>query len=180
MGYATGLLLAEKLSSLEDHEISLSWLQYHVSDGPNVSKTVCNKLDEQISALPERKGKDLVNIWTCNLCICLNGAISFYVWFKLSAFRREDYDQVMLNQSGSLWLQFNCKLSNSLMVLNSISSLMPLRNSFPCCIIKHTKRSVIKSNKFILAEIHFVAANADIFNQFLVLFQKDKVFILCH
>ena len=74
MGYATGVLLAEKLlSSLEDHETPLFWLQFHESDAPNVNKTVCNKLGEQISDLPERKGKDLVNISTCNLCVCLNG-----------------------------------------------------------------------------------------------------------
>ena len=103
--------------------------------------------------------------------------ISFCVWFKLSAFRREDYDQVMWNQNGSLWLQFYCKMLNSFIILNSTPSLMPLRNSLPCCTIKHTKRSVIKSNKFILAEIHFVAADADIFNQSLVLFQKDELLI---
>ena len=58
MGYATGVLLAEKLlSSLEDNKIPLSGLQFHESDGPNVNKTVWNKIHEQISALPERKGK---------------------------------------------------------------------------------------------------------------------------
>ena len=47
MGHATGVLLAEKLlSSLKDNEILLSQLQSLESDGPNVNKTVWNKLDE--------------------------------------------------------------------------------------------------------------------------------------
>ena len=46
MVYATGVLHAEKISFLEDNEIPLSL----ESDGPNV-----NKLDEQISSLPERE-----------------------------------------------------------------------------------------------------------------------------
>ena len=72
MGHATGLLLAEKLSFLEDNEIPLSLLQYVESDAPNVDKTVWNKFDEQISALPERKEKGQVNMSTCNLHICHN------------------------------------------------------------------------------------------------------------
>ena len=55
MGHATCVLLPEKLtSSLEVDEIPLSRLLSFESDGPNVSKTVWSKLDEQISALPER------------------------------------------------------------------------------------------------------------------------------
>ena len=47
MGHATGVLLAEKLlSSLEDNETPLLWLQSLESDGPNVNKIVWNKLDE--------------------------------------------------------------------------------------------------------------------------------------
>ena len=58
MGHTTGVSLAEKLLSfLEDNEIPLSLLQYFESDAPNVDKTVWNKLDERISALPERKEK---------------------------------------------------------------------------------------------------------------------------
>ena len=72
MGHATGLLLAEKLSFLEGNEIPLSLLQYVESDAPNVDKTVWNKFDEQISALPERKEKGQVNMSTCNLHICHN------------------------------------------------------------------------------------------------------------
>ena len=51
MVYATGVLHAEKIYFLEDNEIPLSLK----SDGPNVNKTVWNKLDEQISSLPERE-----------------------------------------------------------------------------------------------------------------------------
>ena len=110
MGHATGVLLAEKiLSSLEDNEVPLSRLQSFENDGPNVNKTVWNKLDEQISTLPERKGKGLVNISTCNLHVCHNAfqkghqvfgedlselVISLYIWFKLSPSRREDYEEV--------------------------------------------------------------------------------------
>ena len=44
MGHATGVLLAEKLlSSLEDNEMPLLWLQSLGRDGPNVDKTVWNK-----------------------------------------------------------------------------------------------------------------------------------------
>ena len=56
MGHGTGMLHAEKsLSFLEDNEIPLSQLQSLKSDGPSVDKTVCNKLDEQLLVLPERK-----------------------------------------------------------------------------------------------------------------------------
>ena len=79
------------------------------SDGLNINKTVWNKLDEQISASPERKGKGLVNISTCNLHVCHNAfqkdlqvfdedlselVISLYISFKLSASRHEDYEEV--------------------------------------------------------------------------------------
>ena len=42
MGHATGVLLAEKLSFLEDNEIPLLLLQYFESDAPNVYKTGIN------------------------------------------------------------------------------------------------------------------------------------------
>ena len=96
------MLLAEKLLSfLEDSEILLLRLQFLKSYGPKV-KTVWNKLDEQILALPDRKGKGLVNIY--------------------------------------------------------------LYATFMCVII-------------LLTEIHCVAAVADIFNRFPVLFQKDETSI---
>ena len=38
MGHATSVLLAEKLSSLEDNEISLLKLKSLEKDGPNVNK----------------------------------------------------------------------------------------------------------------------------------------------
>ena len=46
MGHAAGVVLAEKLSSSEDDEILVSWVQYLESDGVNVSKAFQNKLDE--------------------------------------------------------------------------------------------------------------------------------------
>ena len=68
MVHATGVLHAEKISFLEDNKIPLSLK----SDGSNVNKTVWNKLDEQISSLPEREWKVLVNISTSNLHACHN------------------------------------------------------------------------------------------------------------
>ena len=145
----------------EDNEIPLPRLQSLESDGPNFNKTVWNKLDEGISALAERKRTGLVNISTCNLRVRLNAfqkslqvfcgdlselVISSYIWFKLSAYRREDYEKVTLNHNGSLWLQLYCELLNSLMVLNKTSSLMSLQNRLKFCIIKHIKRSLIKLN----------------------------------
>ena len=109
MGHATGVLLAEKLLYfLEDNELRLSRLQSLESDGPNVNnKNVRN--NEQISFLPERKGKVLVNICTCNLHVYHNAfqkglqvfgedlselVISLYISFKLTASRHEDYGEV--------------------------------------------------------------------------------------
>lgn len=69
MARANVVWVAGKLSSLE---IALSRLPPRESDGPNVIKTVWNKLDEQVSPLLEGKGEGLVNILTYNLCVCLN------------------------------------------------------------------------------------------------------------
>ena len=52
----------------------------------------------------------------------------------------------MLNQDGFLWIQLYSERWNSLMVLNTTSMLMSLENNHPLSIIKHTKRSLIKSN----------------------------------
>ena len=61
------------------------------------------------SALPERKRKDLVNISTCNLHVCLNAfqkdlqvigedlselVVSLHIWLKLFAFICEVYEKV--------------------------------------------------------------------------------------
>ena len=40
MGHATGVLLAETLSSFEDNEILLSQLQYLESGNLNINKTI--------------------------------------------------------------------------------------------------------------------------------------------
>ena len=66
MGHATGQQLADKLvSSLQENNISLKQLQVLESDGPNVNKTVWNKVSEVVLALPERS-KGLVE-FTCLL-----------------------------------------------------------------------------------------------------------------
>ena len=56
---------------------------------------------------------------------------------------------------------------------------MSLQNSLPFCIIKHAKKKISDQikRKYILVEIHFVAPVADIFNRFLLLFQKDEPLI---
>ena len=73
MGHATGVFLAEKLFfSFEDNEMILLQLQSLGSDGPNATKIVRNKQEEQISALPQRKRKGLVNVSICNLHGCHN------------------------------------------------------------------------------------------------------------
>ena len=43
MDHATGVLLAETLSSFEDNEILLSQLQYLESGDLNINKTIWNK-----------------------------------------------------------------------------------------------------------------------------------------
>ena len=55
MGHATGLLLAEKLSFLEDNEIPLSLLQYVESDAPNVDKTGINQMNKSQPYQKEKK-----------------------------------------------------------------------------------------------------------------------------
>ena len=73
----------------------------------------------------------------------------------------------ILIQDGLLWLQLYFELMSSLMVLSTTSLLMSLINSFPFCIIKHTKRSLIKWNvkivwpKFILLE-HLLICPTDL------------------
>ena len=43
MGCATGVFLAEKLSSIEDNGMLLLWLESFWNDGPNVIKIIWNK-----------------------------------------------------------------------------------------------------------------------------------------
>ena len=72
MGHANGQQLVDKLvSSLQENNISLKQLQALESDGPNVNKTVWNKVNEVVLALPERN-KGLVDIGTCNLHVFYN------------------------------------------------------------------------------------------------------------
>ena len=69
---ATGQQLADKLvSSLQENNISLKQLQAFESDGPSVNKTVENKVNEVVFALPERS-KGHVDIATCNLHVFHN------------------------------------------------------------------------------------------------------------
>ena len=109
MGHATGQQLADKLvSSLQENNISLKQLQALESDGPNVSKTVWNKVSEVVLALPERS-KGLVDIATCNLHVFHNAfskalshsgnsvsefVVNIYLFFKLAPARKEDYKNV--------------------------------------------------------------------------------------
>ena len=106
MGHATGQLLADKLvSSLQENNISLKQLQALESDGPNVSKTVWNKVNKVVLTLPERS-KDLVDIATCNLQVFHNAfskalshfgnsvsefAVNIHLFFKLSPAIKENY-----------------------------------------------------------------------------------------
>ena len=84
------------------------WLQCLESDDSNINKTVWNELYEQISALPERKAKDLVNLSTCNIDLCYGAfqmglqvfgedlselVISFHIGFKPSTSRCEEYEE---------------------------------------------------------------------------------------
>ena len=106
MGHATGQQLADKLvSSLQENNISLKQLQALESDGPNVSKTVWNKVNKVVLTLPERS-KDLVDIATCNLQVFHNAfskalshfgnsvsefAVNIHLFFKLSPAIKENY-----------------------------------------------------------------------------------------
>ena len=194
MDHATGVLLAEKLSSLEDNEIPLSWLHSLESDGSNVNKIVWNKLDEQISALPERKSKGLVNISTFNLHVCYNAfqkvlqvfgedlfelVISLYIWFKLSASRRENYEEVQ-RKLGLLTHKFFLALAFFWIVewFDDFKQyfLVNVLAKQPSILHNKTYKKISDQIKCkdILAGIHFVAAVADIFNGFLVLFQKGR------
>ena len=109
MGHVTGQQLADKLvSSLQENNISLKQLQALESDGPNVSKTVWNKVSEVVLALPERS-KGLVDIATCNLHVFHNAfskalshfgnsvsefVVNIHLFSKLSPARKEDYKNV--------------------------------------------------------------------------------------
>ena len=106
MGHGTGQQLAYKLvSSLQQNNISLKQLQALESDGPNVSKTVWNKVNKVVLTLPERS-KDLVDIATCNLQVFHNAfskalshfgnsvsefAVNIHLFFKLSPAIKENY-----------------------------------------------------------------------------------------
>ena len=167
------------------------------SDCSNGNKIVWNKLDEQISALPERKGKGLVNISTCNLHVCYNAfqkvlqgfeedlselVISLCIWFKLSASRRENYEEVQESLAcwliNLLWLRLFSELLNSLMILNNTSLLMSLQNSLPFCIIKRTKKSVIKSSaKIFWLELILLQQLLTYSMDFLCSSKKDKPLI---
>ena len=109
MGHAIGQQLADKLvSSLQENNISLKQLQALVSDGPNVHKTVWNKVSEVVLALPEQS-KALVDIATGNLHVFHNAfsktlshfgnsvsgfVVNILLFFKLSCARKEDHKNV--------------------------------------------------------------------------------------
>ena len=109
--------------------------------------------------------------------------ISLYIWFKLFIFRLEDYQEVqakldlpaqkLVNHVESRWLTLDPTL---LWIVDQFDGLehyflVNTPGKLPLFyIIKHTKRfSKIWSNyqikcKYILTQIHFVGAVADIFN----------------
>ena len=105
MGHGTGQELADKLvSSLQENNIFLKQLQALESDGPDVNKTVWNKVNEVVLAFWTNKG--LADIATCNLHVFQNAfskalshfgnsvskfVVNIYLFFKLSPARKEDY-----------------------------------------------------------------------------------------
>ena len=109
MGHATIQQLAGKLvSSLQENNISLKQLQALLGDGPNLNKTVWNKVNEVVLALPERS-KGLVDIATGNLHVFHNAfsktlshfgnsvsgfVVNIILFFKLSCGKKEDYKNV--------------------------------------------------------------------------------------
>ena len=102
MGHATGLHLAEKIiSTFHDSGIALEQLQMLESDGPNVSTTVWNIVNDAFLNFPSRN-YGLTDIDTCDRHICHNALtrglevfgssisefhIDLHLWFKMSAAR---------------------------------------------------------------------------------------------
>ena len=110
------------------------------------------------------------------------------VYIKLSASRHEDYEEVQkklglpahkfLKHVESRWLTLAPALLQIIEQFDGLKqySLIHVPAKQPSILHNRTYKKIndqIKS-KDILAEIHFVVAVADIFSQFLVLFQKDK------
>ena len=109
MGHATWQQLADKLvSSLQENNFSLKKLQALLGDGPNLNKTVWNKVNEVVLALPKWT-KGLVDIGTCNVHVFHNAfsktlsnfgnsvsgfVVNILLFFKLSCARKEDYKNV--------------------------------------------------------------------------------------
>ena len=107
MGHATGELFLENLAkALNDNGPELGTVEMLGSDGPNVNKTVWNKLNQNIQEL-DKPG--LVDIGFYNLHVAYNGfhkhmesyglalsefIIDIYYFFVQSAARWEDYQLV--------------------------------------------------------------------------------------
>ena len=206
MGHATGQQLADKLvSSLQENNISLKQLQALESDGPNVNKTVWNKVNEVVLALPERS-KGLVDIATCNLHVFHNAfskalshfgnsvsefVVNIHLFFKLSPARKEDYKSVQeelgipthafLKHVDSRWLTLKPALERIIeqwpgLIQYFLTDLPAMQKSISSNTLYKKIVEKLKEHQF-LPLIHFLISVASFFSKYLLIFQKDEPLI---
>ena len=205
MGHATGAQLSQRLiSAIHDNGLTLNFLQMLESDGPNVNKTVWNLVNEQVLQLPERN-HGLIDIGTCNLHIfhnafakCLHEfgnelselVIDIHTWFKLSAARREDYQKVqeslglpkknVLKHVDSRWLTLQPALLRICEQIKGLEKYFSEESKRDAKVQSNPRFMRIMrqlNSKAISAKMHFLISVADIFNSFLINFQKEEPLI---
>ena len=205
MGHATGAQLSQKLiSAIHDNGLTLNCLQMLESDGPNVNKTVWNLVNEQVLQLPEGN-HGLIDIGTCNLHIFHNAfakglhefgnelselVIDIHTWFKLSAARREDYQEVQeslglpkkyfLKHVDSRWLTLQPALQRICEQIKGLEKYFSEESKKDAKVQSNPRFIRIMrqlNSKETSAKMHFLISVADIFNSFLVNFQKEEPLI---
>lgn len=207
MGHATGKQISDKLlSSVSSNGLPLSKLVMLGSDGPNVSKTVWNIVNEKVMETERPGGIGLVNVGTCNLHVvnkafgkglttCFNNipelVIDVYHWFKLSAVRKEEFLAIQEEfglPTHAFLKHVECRWLTLLPAIERIDEqwkalchyfITALPKADPS-ITNNMRYKRIRnqlSRKETPAELQFLKSVATYFNGFLAFFQREEPMI---
>lgn len=206
LGHAEAETMFQEIcNQLEMHGLNLSKLIMLAMDGPNVNKSLWNKMN---SAVKYFGSPGLINIGSCNLHIVHNAfgsglkeapfhqiedyAHNVYKWFKQSAARRQDYkhSQELLAVSENYFLQFvNSRwLTLAPVMKRLIEQHEALKHYFLKFIPKYQNSVCVKNarynsiisvlnDKLILSLMQFLVHISELFSKFLRTFQNEQPLI---
>lgn len=202
LGHATAdIMLGEIVSTLNRDEIPLRNLVHVSTDGPNVNKSLLEKLEV---ACKNAGSPGLVNIGPCNIHVVHNSfaaglkviehwgieefLLDIHQWFKYSAPRREDYSKVqeLLDIDEHAFMRYVSSrwLSMVPVIQRVLEQYEGLREYFLKFLPQHEARTC-KNNqrykqienhlkdKMTLTKLHFVKSVGLNVTDFLTKFQKE-------